>query len=58
MSLDYACAYLAQWLETAPLRAKKALEVILGASAALHDRNLELEAEVRSLRLQLEAVQS
>lgn len=58
MSLTYASAYLAQYLEAAAPLARKALETLLGAVAALTDRNAELEAEVRSLRLQLEAAQS
>lgn len=58
MNLDYACAYLAQYLEAAAPGARKALETLMGAVAALVDRNSELEAEVRMLRLQLEAERS
>lgn len=56
MSLDYACAYLEQYLTSDG--AKRAWQVIQGAVAALLDRNNELEAEIRSLRLQLDAERS
>jgi hypothetical protein len=58
MNLDYARGYLAHYLADASDNARRALITLIAAMDATMDRNRQLEAEVRNLRLQLEAERS
>jgi hypothetical protein len=58
MNPHYARAYLAQYLADAADDVRRALQTLLGALDATLERNRQLEAEVRNLRLQLEAERS